>query len=94
MNIFTVTGVAYSFPKKGSRCFGWYPSYKKAEKAVLENKGSLDEEGYYKHIVIEEIPKGVWNSPDSEVWFEWKDKSYVKIPKPKKYKSVVCFGMG
>jgi len=96
--IFAVTGVTYDWPKSGTRCYGWYPHFELAEEAVYNNRGSLNEEGYYEWVVIEKIPEGVWRTAvdSAETWHHWEDEDskYVRIDKPGQFKSVSGWGMG
>ena len=92
--IYTVTGIVYNCPKSHCRCFGWYKVLIDAEKAVDENRGDMNEAGYYQWVVIEEIPEGVWRSENNEIWYEWDGSSYKNVEKPNQFRSIVNWGIG
>lgn len=57
-----------------SRCWGFYTSKKKAIRAVEENWSDMNEAGYYKYAVIEELMEGLLQCclSDKAMWFEAK----------------------
>ena len=92
--IYTVTGIAYnySFKEKLVRCFGWYPTCKDAEDGIIKNN-ILDENGFYKWIVIEEFFSGLFNLA-KERWYLYDNDKYIKIDKPEIFKPIISWGMG
>jgi len=80
-----------------SRCVGFYFDIEKA-KAIIVNGGQSLCEYYYDYAVIEEKREGymVHDIDAKDYWYKWNDKkqNYFKCNKPKRFKSVVCFGIG
>lgn len=54
------------------RCWGFFTSKKKAIRAVEENWTDLNEAGYYKYVVIEEITEGLLQicTSSKALWFK------------------------
>lgn len=71
---------------------GWYVDEEEAFKAVMENRGGM-EECLYDYAVIEEVPPGVYAIPSKEAWFKWNgdEGKFMPISKPEEIRSVVCF---
>lgn len=83
--------------KNRTRCVGYFKTFKEAEEAVINNAGDMNEDGYYKYAVIENIPEGVYRLDLSPVWYEWDEttKKYKKIKKcPKEFAHLVGFSIG
>ena len=54
-----------------SRTVGYYSKEKDAIECVKNNYCDLNECGAYNHIVIENIPEGIYNYDFKPQWFEW-----------------------
>jgi hypothetical protein len=81
----------------GSRCVGWFPTFKQAEEAVVENQQDIYELGHYPYCVIEKVGFGIYFLDREEYWYRWsKDSSeYSRIPmKPTIFDHMACFGIG
>ena len=81
----------------GSRCVGWFPTFKQAEKAVVENQQDIYELGYYPFCVIEKVGFGIYFLNTEEYWYRWSKDSnkYLKIPiRPRIFNSMACFSLG
>lgn len=80
-----------------SRCVGFYHNLEKAQICVL-NGGRGMCESYYDYAIIEEKNEGYMSGPylTKEYWYKWNEKkgNYFPCKKPKRFKSVVCFGIG
>jgi hypothetical protein len=96
--IYTVTMIP---PEKidgipqSSRCVAFYFSLEKAKNLIVNGGQSLCEY-YYDYAVIEEKKEGYMVTGTKEHWYKWNDKkqNYFKCNKPKRFKSIVCFGIG
>lgn len=88
------------------RCFGWFDSFEKSEKAVLENRCDMHE-CFYNYIVIEKLYEGIHSlcHENDQVWYKWKsgnqkddefDESgkWERVEKPEQFKSMINFGIG
>lgn len=79
------------------RTWGWFISFREAEKSVLENWGDIYE-GEYSTALIEEVPEGsVINLPTREYWYQWEgteeNGEYVRSFEavPEEYNNVVSY---
>lgn len=86
MTIYTIT-LVYSADEKrttgqdGIRCVGYHTDLEKAIKVVKSNEGDMHE-CRYDHVVIEEMPEGVWRQATKELWFVWKKNKWAECKKP------------
>jgi hypothetical protein len=65
-----------------TRCIGYYHDFELAEKVVLANSLNINEDGYYSHVVIEQVEPGLYPlDACTHRWFyKWDDnKNYVKV---------------
>jgi hypothetical protein len=81
-----------------SNCAAFYHNLEDAKKCVLNGGRDLCE-CYYTYIVIEEKYERYMSGPyhpTNELWYKWNQKklNYFPCKKPKRFKSVVCFGIG
>lgn len=77
-----------------SRLVAWFPKPGRAREVVMGNEGDIYECGHYNYCVIEEVQPGLYPHVDREFWFQWRDKGYVQISKPKWLKNSINFGIG
>lgn len=79
---------------------GFYYELAKAKQCVEEGWGSLDECGYYNHLVIQRTFEGLYNlrnfglAGQSEWWYRLnngKGRTWISCRKPKLLKSIVNF---
>jgi len=103
MSIYTIT-LVYSPDEKRitgedvHRCVGYFNSETEAIKSVESNEGEMHE-CRYDHVIIEEIPEGVWRQALKESWYVWDadDEAWISCEKPLKYRefaTITGFGMG
>jgi hypothetical protein len=78
-----------------SRCFGYYELALDAIRAVVGNRGDI-QESLYNYAVIEKLGEGIHPSPDKEVWFEWDedDNSWSPTDKPDWSKGITNWCLG
>lgn len=80
-----------------SRCVGFWFDLKRAKQHVLNGGQSLCEY-YYDYAVIEKKDEGymTFDIKAKEHWYKWNSKkqNYFSCKKPKRLRSVVCFGIG
>jgi hypothetical protein len=74
-------------------CLGWYNTLEKAQEHTLSNCMDLSEDGYYKYIVIEKVPEGVYPISKTVSWYKWTDK-YIKCRKPLWAKNIINWSIG
>jgi hypothetical protein len=81
------------------RTWGWFISFREAQKSVLENWGDIYE-NEYSTALIEEVPEGsVINLPTRTYWYQWEGTweggEYVKVFEatavPEEYNNVVSY---
>jgi hypothetical protein len=91
----------------GERCeagktvtVGWYTSLEAAQKCVSNNNGSLDECGYYNHLVIERVVEGLYGllgdgDKQTEWWYKYDHSAdkWVACEKPKIFRQTIGFWM-
>ena len=79
-----------------TRCVGYFTTFKRAEKAVLDNACDIWET-CYDYAVIENIDEGLYQYDQNAVWYKWNDldEKYVRIEgRPEQYKNQVGFSIG
>jgi hypothetical protein len=89
-------------PIKRHRTWGWFPTLKDAEEAVMTNDGDMYEMGYYNTAVIEEVEWGSCALAKAEHWYtapylrdtEGDKYDVKKIDKPSCLEGQCNFGMG
>jgi len=106
MTVVPVSKAEGSFRRKGnSRCWGWYPTLKRAKDAVEHNEGDMAEGGTFNYTVIEKCPEGTLgvcsmnNLEESQVqWYLWKRKprttyegKWIPIQQPKWARGVIGY---
>lgn len=80
-----------------SRNWGWYHSFEKAERAVLENYIDLFESGYYNYCCIGESPEGILSLVTNIRWYKSnydeisKVHSIVTVAEPKALELTILF---
>jgi hypothetical protein len=81
--------------KKRERTPGWFPSFKRAEIAVLNNYGDIHEEEY-NYAVIEKMGPGFYNFGLKDHWYKWNEKieRYEKTQCPECCKCTCGWGIG
>ncbi len=92
--LIAIPGCIHSSASSSSRCFGWYPFFEEAELAVLQNQASLNENGYYKWIVIEETSCGVFPIVSRQWWYMWDGENYIPTDKPSVFNNLINWGIG
>lgn len=79
------------------RAVGYYLEQEKAQAAILENRGDIQEK-QYEYAVLEAIPEGVYPVGDEgyEQWFKWnaKDCRFEPSEKPAELAQTYGFAMG
>jgi hypothetical protein len=78
------------------RCRGWFSTLGSAEKEIVDSGEFLNEGGYYKFVVIENIMEGISiGIHRNEYWYVWDDDKlkYVKTSKPDAFRHIINFGM-
>jgi hypothetical protein len=95
MNYF-ITAISYLPHKKQtpSRCFGYFSSLERAQKAVKNNENDL-EECLYNYLIIEKIRSGLNPFTDGEKdewWYKWDDSlnKWVWISEAPNFASCIC----
>lgn len=81
----------------GSRCVGWYPTFKQTEQAVVQNHQDIYELGHYPYCVIEKIGFGVYCLNRKEYWYKWDENldKYIKLyQKPDIFSGISCSSIG
>lgn len=93
--IYTITTVRAAL-NAGSRCVGYYETFQEAEYAIKNNIMDINEHGYYKYAVIENIEPGIYNYNRREIWYQWNvDKEqYEECPKPERFLKVCGWAIG
>lgn len=79
-----------------TRCVGYYSTFEKAEKAILNNACDIWET-CYNYCVIENIKEGLYQYDQEPIWYEWNKikEQYEKIEeKPEGYERMVGFAIG
>lgn len=81
-----------------TRCVGYVSTLEEAEAIVENNKYDLYEAGCYPHIVIENIPEGIYQYDFKPIWYEYDEATdkYIQINFSPKYieQPTVGFGIG
>ena len=67
-----------------STVMGLFLNEEGARRAVLENRGNLNEAGFYENIVIEEYFEGIQVYSRLIQWYEWQNHKWVEIKDPRK----------
>ena len=94
MEVYFVTQIRIkrsTYPRD-TRCIGFYALLSKARLTI--KKCGLDEAGFYQNAVIEKFGEGWYPNTLFEEWYKLGKKEAKKIPKPKRYKRVLAFGIG
>ena len=79
--------------RKARRTFGYFHTIDDAIKAVVENRGNM-QECLYNYLVIEGIGEGIHRLAEQEIWYEWKDGKWTLCNKPEFLKSIINFALG
>lgn len=90
MFVYFVTGITYeskekeSLVNRGQRCFGYFQTFKEAEKAILNNSCDIFEY-IHEYAVIEKVQDGIHQLDFNPHWYKWDEKKecYEKSEKPK-----------
>jgi hypothetical protein len=92
--IYTLTQICNEQDTR-SRCQGWFSTLKSAKKTIVDNSEILNEDGYYRFLVIEQIPEGISIGLHKEWWFVWDEDNevYVKTAKPDALRHIIHFSM-
>ena len=98
MFVYFVTGVTYEdkeFKDRKQRCFGYFETFKEAEKTVLNNCCDIWE-AIHEYVVIEKIEDGIHQIDLSLTWYKWnfKKECYEKVDRPDFAKGYVGWGIG
>ena len=83
--------------RSDSRAVGWFETFKDAEEIVIGNYGDIEEAGYYTYAVIEKVEPGLYRFDLDAVWYKFRGRKKItakRIKCPKKFKSLVGFGIG
>ena len=86
MFAYFVTGVTYEdkeFKDRKQRCFGYFETFKEAEKTVLNNCCDIWE-AIHEYVVIEKIEDGIHQFDLSPTWYKWnlEKEEYEKVDRP------------
>ena len=62
-----------------SRTVGWFNCKDDAVQVIRENMGDINEDGYYRYAMVEELGQGLYPVPNPldgshETWFSWKNQ--------------------
>jgi len=100
-SIYVITGITGQLKPNttifgDTRPFGWFPSFEIAERIILENKSDINEAGYYRFFVIEEIQSGIHAISNMESWYQWDydHKAYYAIDKPREFRHIIGWSLG
>lgn len=98
MFAYFVTGVTYEdkeFKDRKQRCFGYFETFKEAEKTVLNNCCDIWE-AIHEYVVIEKIEDGIHQFDLSPTWYKWnlEKEEYEKVDRPDFAKGYVGWGIG
>lgn len=93
--IFTVTTIRHALAA-GNRAVGFFETFDEADEAVKNNVMDINECGYYRFAVIEEVLPGVYMHPRKELWYKWNHEkdSYEPCDKPERFKQVIGWSLG
>ena len=93
--IYTITTIRYS-GNYDSRCVGFFHEKEWAIQAVKENLGDINEDGYYRYCVIEEVRPSIYQYDDNAMWFTWNNSKheYEQCEKPEKFRNTCGWGIG
>lgn len=104
----TVLGVRSKTGDTHSSCIGWYTSFELAEKAVVENLGDMCEMMFYRWVVIETMPEGIYCGTahldeaawyafeiiDEDVNYGWQNVTAKRCEQPEPFKGTFGWGLG
>lgn len=98
MFIYLVTGVTYvgkETKRRGTRCFGYFPTFNEAEKAVLNNYCDIFEY-IHEYAVIEKVEDGIHQIDLSPTWYKWDSEKecYEKVDRPDFAQGYVGWSIG
>lgn len=83
---------------KSNRCVGYFSSFEKAKKAIIDNIEIVTDDGYYKYAVIEKVYEGLYgissNKDSYEQWWFSLIKKVKQIDKPKHFDGIVGLTIG
>ncbi|MCK9429338.1 MAG: hypothetical protein M0R17_05000 [Candidatus Omnitrophica bacterium] len=81
------------FINSNIRLLGWYNTLKEAQEHITSNCMDISEEGYYKYIVVEQVPKGIVPLSRIVCWYKWTNK-YIKCRQPSWAKNTINWSIG
>lgn len=100
MFIYFVTGITYKTENRtgmprGTRCFGYFSTFKEAEKALLNNSCDIFEY-INEYAVIEKIEDGIHQIDLSPFWYKWNSEKecYEKTDRPDFAQGYVGWSIG
>lgn len=101
MYAYFITGITYKgevetvLPNRGQRCFGYFQTFEKAEKAVLNNYCDIWET-IYEYVVIEKVKDGIHQIDLKPIWYKWnlEKECYEKTEKPDFADGYAGWGIG
>ena len=102
-NIFVAQALKSLDNDSATRTYGWFSTMDLAKESLLANADFVAEATiagpYYPYALIEEVPEGICSigiMMDIPVckFYQYKDGTYVEIPRPKKWDGIVGFTMG
>ena len=102
MTNFFITSVTYYEKCIDSRCIGYLPSFKEAESAILNDNGTISEDGTFNYVVIEEMHMGVIalinyiNKQPAQFWYKLNQNTqrFEKIKTPTWANGIINWGIG
>lgn len=101
MFVYFVTGITCEDKEteykgyRGRRCFGYFPTFKEAEDAVLNNRCDIFEY-IHEYAVIEKVEDGIHQIDLNPTWYKWNVEKgdYEKTEEPDFAKGYVGWGIG